>query len=256
MILKGVFSFRIIILKNPFMKRSINLFFLVFLIVCSAPSSSQSLVNNLNAGESEAALVGFVTDINKVPEIGVPFTVKSEDKKISHKGITDEDGKFAFVVPKGKKYNVTVQKMGMEYDFVTQIPNVPGPLEVVQNYVMTLVLNFARIYQLERVYFDTNKSDIREESMPSLDSLVNIFIANPMFMAEIAGHTDNMGNDEENTRLSQRRADSIKQYLVGKGVEPFRILTKGYGKRHPLVSNDTPEGRKINRRTEVKVLFE
>ena len=218
--------------------------------------NAQNLVNNLSAKETEAVLVGIVTDKNKIPEKNVPYIVKSEDKTYSKKGLTDEDGKFTLIVPKGKKYNVKVTKMGMEYDFVSTVPNVKGPLEVVQNYMMTFIMDFRRTYKLENIYFDPNKWEIKNEAMATLDTLANNFITNPIFVAEIAGHTDNDGNDADNMRLSQRRADAIRDYLINKGVDPARVFAKGYGSKNPVAGNDTPEEKSKNRRTEVKVLFE
>jgi outer membrane protein OmpA-like peptidoglycan-associated protein len=228
----------------------------LFLLVVFSKTFCQNLVNNQNAKETEALLVGFVTDLNKIPEKNIVFKIKSEDKTYTKQGLTDVDGKFTLIVPKGKKYNIKVTKMGMDYDFVSTVPNVKGPLQIVQNYVMTFIMDFRRTYKLEHIYFDPNKWDLKEDAKPSLDSLANTFITNPIFVAEIAGHTDNVGNDAENVRLSQRRADAIREYLISKGVDPNRIFAKGYGKNNPIAENDTPEGRSKNRRTEVKVVFE
>lgn len=218
--------------------------------------NAQNLVNNLNAKETEAVLIGIVTDLNKIPEKSIVYKIKSEDKTFSKQGKTDIDGKFTLIVPKGKKYHILVTKMGVEHEFVSQIPSVKGPLEVVQSYVMSFIMDFRRTYKLENIFFDPSKWDIKSESMATLDSLASNFITNPIFVAEIAGHTDNMGNDVENMRLSQRRADAIRDYLISKGVDPNRVMAKGYGKNNPVASNDTPEDRSKNRRTEVKVLFE
>jgi len=236
------------------MKKVIYIFFT--LCISASTLRSQNLVNNLNAKETEAVLVGIVTDKNKIPEKNISYTVKSEDKSYSHKGLTDEDGKFTLIVPKGKKYFVKVTKMGFEYDYTSQVPNVKGPLEVVQNYMMSFTMDFRRTYKLENIYFDNNKWDIKSESYPTLDSLAQVFITNPIFVAEIAGYTDNVGEDVDNLRLSQRRANAIRDYLLSKGVDPERVFAKGYGENYPVASNDTPEGRSKNRRTEVKVMFE
>jgi hypothetical protein len=217
---------------------------------------AQNLVNNRNAKETEAVLIGMVTDMKKIPEKNIVYKIKSEDKVFNKQGVTDEDGKFTLVVPKGKKYHVTVSKLGMEYDFVSTVPNIKGPLEIVQSYVMTFVMDFRRTYKLENIYFEPNKWDINKEAMPTLDTLANTFITNPIFVAEIAGYTDNIGNDGDNLRLSQRRADAIRNYLISKGVDPNRVFAKGYGKNDPVATNDTPDGRSKNRRTVVKVLFE
>lgn len=211
---------------------------------------------NLRATEKEVLFVAFVTDLDKVAEKGVAIQIKSEDKTIIKKGVTDIDGRFVTLVPKGKKYNITVTKTSYDFKFVSNVPNVKGPVEFVQNYVINLFLDFKRSYVLDAVYFDPGKAEIKPECLPSLDTLVLNFKNNDRFRAEIAGYTDNVGNDNENMRLSQRRADAIRDYLISKGVPAHRILAKGYGEKFPLASNNTEVGRTQNRRTEVKVIQE
>jgi len=69
---------------------------------------------------------------------------------------------------------------------------------------------------------------------------------------EISGHTDNIGSNEQNMALSQRRADSVRFWLIQKGIEPDRIIAKGYGEDFPRVPNDSRENRSLNRRIEFK----
>ncbi len=71
---------------------------------------------------------------------------------------------------------------------------------------------------------------------------------------EIAGYTDNVGTDEANLKLSQERADAIRDYLMKRGVSHLKIIAKGYGEADPVATNETPEGRKLNRRTEIHIL--
>lgn len=206
--------------------------------------------------ENEAMFVCLVTDLDQVSEENATVIIKSEDKTITKQGTTDVDGRFVAIVPKGKKYNVTVKKFGYDFKFVSSVPLVKGPLEFVQNYVINLFLDFRRSYCLNNVYFDPGKWDIKEECIPVIDSLVNTFKTNERFRAEIAGYTDNVGNDTDNMRLSQRRADAIRNYILSKGILAHRVLAKGYGEKFPLADNGSEEGRSRNRRTEVKVIME
>jgi len=98
------------------------------------------------------------------------------------------------------------------------------------------------------VQFDTNSANIKPESYPELDTFVEFFKEVPSAKGELQGHTDNVGKDAYNLKLSQRRADSVKAYVVSKGVDPARITTKGYGESHPIADNNTVEGRAANRR--------
>jgi OOP family OmpA-OmpF porin len=102
------------------------------------------------------------------------------------------------------------------------------------------------------IQFDLNKSNIKPESYPVLDEIVDYLKANPNVKMEIQGHTCNLGTAAYNLKLSDRRAASVKTYLVGKGVEANRLETKGYGLTMPVAPNDKEENRARNRRVEFK----
>lgn len=71
---------------------------------------------------------------------------------------------------------------------------------------------------------------------------------------EVAGYTDNVGSDAANMKLSQQRAETVRNYLVSRGIKADKIQAKGYGSSDPVADNSTPEGRKQNRRTEIHIL--
>ncbi len=73
-------------------------------------------------------------------------------------------------------------------------------------------------------------------------------------MIEVGGYTDNVGTDADNLKLSQARAESVRNYLVKKGIAGDRVQAKGYGSADPVASNDTPDGKQQNRRTEIHIL--
>jgi len=106
------------------------------------------------------------------------------------------------------------------------------------------------------VLFATGKADLSPEAMRSVDKLVEFLQKYTNRNVLIEGHTDSVGSDEFNLTLSQKRADSLKEALTGKGVEEKRITTIGYGKKYPVASNDTTAGRQQNRRVEVSILNE
>lgn len=105
---------------------------------------------------------------------------------------------------------------------------------------------------LKGIVFETGKADIKPESEGTLREVLQSLQANPEVQVEIGGYTDNVGNDENNLTLSLNRANSVKQWLVNNGVDADRIMTKGYGETNPTATNDTPEGRQLNRRIEMK----
>jgi len=103
---------------------------------------------------------------------------------------------------------------------------------------------------LEKIQFRTASATIRLASANVLDKLAAILKRCPEVKVEIGGYTDNVGDDEDNDALSQRRADSVLKYLVREGVAAGRLSSKGYGAKAPIASNDTEDGRAENRRIE------
>jgi len=108
-------------------------------------------------------------------------------------------------------------------------------------------------FELKNIFFDFGKASLRDESKVELNKLVDIMKRSEIVI-ELGGHTDSIGSDEANLRLSQDRVNSVKQYLVDNGINGDRIQAVGYGETQPLESNTTEEGRQKNRRVEVKIL--
>jgi outer membrane protein OmpA-like peptidoglycan-associated protein len=103
------------------------------------------------------------------------------------------------------------------------------------------------------VLFDYNSASLRPESRATLGDLANNFRRYTDEIIDVEGHTDSTGNPEYNQGLSERRADSVKGFLVDEGVAGSRINAIGYGETRPKASNDTPEGRQLNRRVEIHI---
>ncbi|SEU22740.1 OmpA family protein [Stigmatella erecta] len=103
----------------------------------------------------------------------------------------------------------------------------------------------------DTVYFDSGKATIQRRSFKLLDQVAKLLKEHPeLEQVTIEGHTDNVGKPEANLRLSQHRAEAVKDYLARKGVAPQRLEAKGYGQERPIAPNTTPKGRSINRRVE------
>lgn len=142
------------------------------------------------------------------------------------------------------------------YDYEDVCPAVPGVKEnlgcpEVKREVRNLLKK-----AMSGIEFEYNKATIIPSSYAILDEIAQVFIENPIFIVEVQGHTDNVGNDEYNMDLSERRAQSVRTYLVNKGVPAERLTAKGYGPHKPITSNDTAKGRSMNRRVEFSITFE
>lgn len=112
-----------------------------------------------------------------------------------------------------------------------------------------------KIEILEKVFFDTGKSVIKQQSYELLNQVANVLKANPKInKIRIEGHTDDRGRDAYNQKLSQGRADSVKKYLEAQGVEPGTLVATGYGESKPIADNETADGREKNRRVEFNIL--
>lgn len=106
---------------------------------------------------------------------------------------------------------------------------------------------------LRAVHFDFNKANIRSDARPVLDEAVKMLKEQGSVHVIVEGHTDSIGSNAYNMKLSRRRADAVKKYLVSHGIAARRIKTEGFGKTRPVASNDTDEGRAQNRRVEIHV---
>jgi len=106
------------------------------------------------------------------------------------------------------------------------------------------------------VLFATAKADLSSDALRSVDKLADFLKKYPNRNVLIEGHTDSVGSEEYNLTLSERRAESVKESLTSRGIPEGRIITKGYGKKYPVASNDTAAGKQQNRRVEVIILNE
>jgi outer membrane protein OmpA-like peptidoglycan-associated protein len=110
------------------------------------------------------------------------------------------------------------------------------------------------VIELNNVFFDFNKATLRNESITELRHMIKFMQEYPKLKIEISGHTDSVGTDEANRKLSQGRAESVREYLVSHGVHASRITAQGYGASKPVAPNATEEGRQRNRRTEFRII--
>ena len=107
---------------------------------------------------------------------------------------------------------------------------------------------------LEGVTFETNSAILTADSRPVLDEVADGMAKHPRLRVELQGYTDSTGSDKYNLVLSDKRANSVREYLISQSVKPEQLTAKGFGKADPVASNATPAGRAKNRRVVMKVL--
>ena len=118
----------------------------------------------------------------------------------------------------------------------------------------SIIVRQDRIELKQTIYFATNKDRILERSYPLLNEVAQALVDHPKINVSIEGHTDNQGSDRYNQDLSERRAASVRRYLISQGVESARMGSKGFGESKPIDDNRTAEGRAANRRVEFLIL--
>jgi len=142
----------------------------------------------------------------------------------------------------------------VDYERIENIVKKHIPKEVVKEVVVEKPVSSEKKWILVGVNFDYNSTKLSSEAYPILFHAVQVLLQNPDMKVEIQGHTDNIGSDQANLKLSERRAQAIKNYLVARGVDGTRLKVVGYGEAYPIADNKTADGRAMNRRIEFKVL--
>jgi OOP family OmpA-OmpF porin len=163
-------------------------------------------------------------------------------------------GKYLMVLTQGAEYALYVNKK--EYLFQSLNFNY-SEVKNFEPIILDIDLEKATegtIAILENIFFDVDKYDLKEKSITELQKIARFLQENPKIKVEISGHTDNSGSAAYNKQLSEKRAQSVYTYLIDNGLNPQRLMVKGYGSEHPIADNSTEPGRQKNRRIEFKII--
>ncbi len=182
------------------------------------------------------------------------YSMTDLETKKESKGVT-QNGSFFATLEVNKNNALQIQQEG--YLFYSRNINLTAEASATKPFEMEVLLQPISAngkITLNNVFFDFDKSELKSESFAELDKLVELLLKNPAVKMEIAGHTDSKGDKKYNLLLSQKRAESVMEYLLKKGIDKLRLTAKGYGDTQPVAPNDTEENQAKNRRTEVKVL--
>ncbi|MBX7128220.1 MAG: OmpA family protein [Flavobacteriales bacterium] len=165
-----------------------------------------------------------------------------------------KSGEFLVCLPEGRDYALNATAEGYlffsaNYNIAKSTVDKPFKLDVKLS-----PLTAGSTITLRNIFFNTASAELLPASNLELDKLLRLMKANPTLRIEVGGHTDNVGADADNQKLSEERAVAVSKFLTGYGIEADRVVSAGFGETRPVASNDTEEGRALNRRTEIKVL--
>lgn len=225
--------------------------------VIANPVNSLKAEPQLSLKSSKLTLLrGAITDAGngKALECSVDLINNEKDQVLATFKSNSSTGKYLVTLPSGFNYGIAVRKEG--YMFHSENFIIPDTLSF-REFNLDIKLKPIEVGNsvvLKNIFFDFDKSSIRPESMNELSRLVKLLNDNPKVKVEISSHTDNLGSDEYNQKLSEARSKAVTDFLVSKGIIANRILPKGYGESNPIDKNDTETGRQNNRRTEFKIL--
>lgn len=153
----------------------------------------------------------------------------------------------------GKAYKFAANALGYAFFSRGFKPDTADVFKDRLKKVPLAILKKDAVVQLQDITFETGKADLKPDSNEELDRLVSLLEGNKTIKVEISAHTDDVGNDDSNLKLSEKRAKTVVDYLTSKGIKADRMTAKGYGETQPLVGNDTDENKAKNRRVQFKI---
>lgn len=180
---------------------------------------------------------------------------KSRANATEFQGLSDSTGKFVLRLPNGSKYDIYILGFHDSTSYtVLDIPMLKDNQYYKKPFVVDIQFEAPKSFVLDNCTFETGKATLQPEAYKVVDELVDYLKRKEDEKIELGGHTDNVGKAEANLVLSTARANTVRAYLLEKGIAPERVTAKGYGMTMPVAENTTAEGRGLNRRTEVKIL--
>ena len=195
-----------------------------------------------------------------IPGVELVFSGTQADKTaLSYRDVTKPGtGDYQVNLLSGRTYQVAVSKDGQNItteEFAVPMSINDSTVFTKNFYVPYTDTAAAAMYTFQKIYFDTDKYNLRPESIAELDKIARILKANPGLNISVEGNTDSRNTDAYNMVLGQNRADAAYDYLKQQGIPETRMVTVSYGERRPAAPNDSPENMQLNRRTEFRVIL-
>ena len=252
-----------------------------FVLTASGDYGYYTSVKADGKGKRDIYRIAFIDEINK-PKLtllkgvisdrktGEPLLASieiydnDEDKLIGVFESNSASGKYMVSLPAGRNYGISVKATG--YLFYSENFNIPNDaaFQEIEKNVKLDKLEVGKKVVLKNIFYDYNEASLRTSSFNELNKVIELLNANQKMKVELSAHTDSRGGDAYNDKLSQARAQSCVDYLVGKGVDKSRLVAKGYGEKQLIVSDAEidkltsevikEEEHQKNRRTEFKII--
>jgi outer membrane protein OmpA-like peptidoglycan-associated protein len=210
----------------------------------------------VKARETSTYTQGRVFDANTKKPLKAEVKLYDLDTDVLTQFVTSdpEYGDYTVVLNEGHHYAMYASAdkyllKSLSFDYSNQHTFDPLALDIYLEPVRS-----GRSVVLNNLFFDTNKYELKPQSRTELNRLIEFMRQYRDVQIEVSGYTDNVGSPEANIQLSQRRAQSVVEYLSSHGVSANRLRSKGYGEGHPLAANDTEAHRQLNRRIELHIL--
>ncbi len=232
-------------------------FILIVFLGLSIPVLTFSQANPVQNASipKDAPIDVTVSDFKNNLKANEIIVFKSQINSKEYQGLTDDNGKFSIRLPAGDKYEIFILgfKDSTSYN-ILDIPATTGNAYYKNAFKVDIQFQPSKTFVLDDCNFETGKATLQPESYSVLDELVAYLVRKDDEKIELGGHTDNVGSAASNLKLSLDRANTVRAYLLTKGIDPDRVTAKGYGMSEPIADNKSEEGRALNRRTEVKIL--
>lgn len=233
-----------------------------------------SLVDTLQPTDSMTLVRVTLSDKSKNPIGQASVLFRNEISKEVFVGQTSDDGQFQILLPKEQVYGIRLIEQGNRVPF-GEISTKLGD----GRYTLTLNLEYnyteewsyyektlrnkavpkakdislPDMFTLNNILFDFDKSTLKPVAFAELNTIVRSLKSHKFSKIEISGHTDNFGDDNYNLDLSARRAKAVMNYFIEMGINPRQISSEGKGEKVPVATNETEDGRQLNRRTEIRI---
>lgn len=245
-------------------------------LIVSADGRTAIFASDRQGGQGKMDLYSFELPVESRPTVAICFKGRVSNAKdgqpvasdirivdlasgttVANTSSDGKSGTYIVSLPAGKDYAFHVAANGFLFhsqNVVNVNENQNGQWQPVVVDIALHPIESGERIALRNVFFETGRWQILPESEYELAKVVDLLTKNPTLKIELGGHTDNVGRPEANQRLSEQRAKAVYDHLISKGIPSDRLSYKGYGETQPVATNDTDEGRRENRRTEIKVM--